>query len=635
MTKPSHRPDESRTTSTEPSWFRAVVTLIPLLGAVCLWAFSFQSADFIRELGDRLSPDGDAATFSAERIEDLQVRLRFAGGYLLFLAALTLLPALRVAGTLWSLPGSVPGFLGRAVRRVAAFCREERGHAVALVVFVAVNLGLALSFLAKPITCDEAHTSIHFATKSANFIVCNYISPNNHVLHTLAARLSYVLFGEELWALRLPVLVAGCLMVPAAYAAFRAHFDSRTGIALAALVSAWPYLVGQNTSARGYPIVNLAVLVLVGLCPRLLDPRSRGAWWVFVLVAAAGFYTVPVMLYPFAALLAWLALSSLMRLRGGELARFWKRLVVSGFGVLNLTLFLYAPSIVTHGSFFAVTRESVRPRVPDSYTDFLRALGGELGYTLAVWRFDVPVWLLALVALMAVLAVTAFARTHGLASLRLLVAFLVGPAAVVFLTSRVPPARCLTFLLLIGLGLAAAGLASTVFALSRGSTPRGSAYMAGILAVLVAANGWTTRGLRDQQWRLPWYIGYHDAPAAAARLKDVLDPRDRVAGHRVVRSSLHYYFLKEAGRDFTAFHTLDEEMRERAEVHYDMNAEDDRDSVRDVYLIDTYLGNPFTEYAALGRSGYRATDDVLYFAHSRIVRFTQMARGASREQQPE
>ena len=182
MTKPSRRLDESKAPSLEPTWFRSVVTLLVLVSAISLWALSYQGAEFVRSLGDRLSPDGDAATFSAERIRVLQIRLRFAGSYLLFIAALTLLPGLRVAPRLWALPGSLPPLLVRAVRRLRVFWVEQRGHALALGVFALVNVTLALSYIEKPITCDEAHTSIHFASKSFSFIVCNYISPNNHVL---------------------------------------------------------------------------------------------------------------------------------------------------------------------------------------------------------------------------------------------------------------------------------------------------------------------------------------------------------------------------------------------------------------------------------------------------------------------
>ena len=79
-------------------------------------------------------------------------------------------------------------------------------------------------------------------------------------------------------------------------------FGAAAAIAAAAMVATSPALIEYSVNARGYTILALSFLVAVGCTSYLLERQSLAAWCLWVLSLAVGFFTIPVMLYGFAAL---------------------------------------------------------------------------------------------------------------------------------------------------------------------------------------------------------------------------------------------------------------------------------------------------------------------------------------------
>ncbi|HSK67562.1 MAG TPA: hypothetical protein VK888_11560, partial [Anaerolineales bacterium] len=69
----------------------------------------------------------------------------------------------------------------------------------------------------QPIAYDEAYTFIQYATRGVKHILADYSAPNNHIFHTLLVSISYMLFGDQTWVVRVPAFLAGTLCIPAAY----------------------------------------------------------------------------------------------------------------------------------------------------------------------------------------------------------------------------------------------------------------------------------------------------------------------------------------------------------------------------------------------------------------------------------
>jgi hypothetical protein len=106
-------------------------------------------------------------------------------------------------------------------------------------------------FLSEPMRYDEAYTYLRYASKPI-YIGATYYSPNNHLFNTVLMHLSTILVGGSPWALRLPTVVAGVLIVPLSYAAVRLCRGSGVGL-LMAVSSSFP-LIEYATNARGYSL---------------------------------------------------------------------------------------------------------------------------------------------------------------------------------------------------------------------------------------------------------------------------------------------------------------------------------------------------------------------------------------------
>jgi hypothetical protein len=121
---------------------------------------------------------------------------------------------------------------------------------------------LALLFLFQPMRYDEAYTFTHFASTPLYLALSNYSSTNNHLLNTLLVHFSYILFGNHPWALRLPTLIAGWLLVPGTYLVTRTFFGKHAALLAAALVASSSALILFSANARGYTLMALFFLLL-------------------------------------------------------------------------------------------------------------------------------------------------------------------------------------------------------------------------------------------------------------------------------------------------------------------------------------------------------------------------------------
>jgi hypothetical protein len=256
---------------------------------------------------------------------------------------------------------------------------QVRPIRIELALLTLIALGLRILFLGQPMRVDESTTYLEFVSKNWLVAVSNYGAPNNHILHTIFAKLATVVFGGEPWAIRLTALLAGTIMAPAAALAACAIHGARAAVPAAALVTVcWPWIF-YSANARGYTLAGLLFLLLVPLAARLRTGPSVGAWIWFAIVAAFGLFTVPVMVYPLVPLCVWI-LAARPR-AAGELA-------AASVAAAALTLLLYAPVLAATG---------FGPGITPEMTPLPRATAGShiLEFGAALWRqchTDLPVW---------------------------------------------------------------------------------------------------------------------------------------------------------------------------------------------------------------------------------------------------
>ena len=210
-----------------------------------------------------------------------------------------------------------------------------------------IGFFLRIIDLNQSIAYDEAYTFIHFASRAFKHILADYSAPNNHIFHTILVGVSYRLFGGEPWALRLPAFTAGILMIPATYFTARRFFSSSQALAGAGMIAVTTSFINYSVNARGYTLLFLFALLLANIAGVLVQRQSRIVLIAYILIAALGFYTIPIFLYPMAGISLWILVTYLVSrepwpLKLRKIATFLGACVVAGL----LTILLYSPVII-------------------------------------------------------------------------------------------------------------------------------------------------------------------------------------------------------------------------------------------------------------------------------------------------
>jgi len=341
--------------------------------------------------------------------------------------------------------------------------RDHIGRVAAVAALTIVAALLRIPLLSRPMGNDEAASFIYYASHPLSVIVTIYGSPNNHILHSILMHASYRMFGGAEWALRLPAFLAGIAIVPLTYVAARALGGGQaippvqTGkiacrpLIATALAASAPVLIDYSTDARGYTLLCCFVLI----CTIAI---ARGAWRTFAISAALGFYTVPVMLYPFLMLVMW-----------GR-----RKAIVPAIEAIVIAAALYAPALIVSGAGAIASNPYVRPLpIGQFFRDLLPYLGSVRAHLL----IGIPIVVQVIIAIGFVIAVRRFPIWIGFAVVVVIVA----------LQRVLPfPRVWLPFLILAFITAAAAW-----------PWERSEPIVAAALVIALALTGFTTERLRE------------------------------------------------------------------------------------------------------------------------------------------
>jgi 4-amino-4-deoxy-L-arabinose transferase-like glycosyltransferase len=256
------------------------------------------------------------------------------------------------------------------------------------VLLIAGVMRLASLFI--PMDFDEAYTYNAFASQSLWHTISDYHVPNNHVLLTVFINVLVHLFGNNLWLMRLPTLIAGLLMVPAGYLLARRLYGREAAIVSAVLISVFPVLVRYSVLARGYIIMSLLTLAIFLLADYVRENKNRFAWLMLIVFSALGFFTIPIMLFPFGIVYVWLFLACFLNDIPSYRSRldFLKYWLTGGVATLFLTAFFYLP-ILLNKSNRLFTNKFIAPVGWDVYP---REIAGRFQDTWINWTSLLPGW---------------------------------------------------------------------------------------------------------------------------------------------------------------------------------------------------------------------------------------------------
>ncbi|HKR64507.1 MAG TPA: glycosyltransferase family 39 protein [Thermoanaerobaculia bacterium] len=312
----------------------------------------------LRTHAAKYSPDQHV---TAVFLDDLARRARNCGVVVLALAALAFFFRAAIADEVRALP-------------------RPRMLRVTIPALIAIAAGIVtrVVLLDAPLHWDEAYTFNEFVPRPLLDSLSRYAHPNNHLFHTLLDHVVYALGGDSRWALRLPAFVAGVAVLVATYVlARRLSGENAAVLSTGLAAAAWP-LVEYSAEGRGYTMVALATLLL-------FLTRERN-WLLAATLAALGAWTIPVMLFPFAAWLAWLLLERVPV----------RRIALIAAATGALTFLLYVPVLVVSGPSSITSNGTTKP-LP--LRDVLATLPASLCTTWREWNATYPLVLaIALIA---------------------------------------------------------------------------------------------------------------------------------------------------------------------------------------------------------------------------------------------
>ncbi|MCK6483128.1 MAG: glycosyltransferase family 39 protein [Phycisphaerae bacterium] len=244
-------------------------------------------------------------------------------------------------------------------------------HWILLIALSLAAAGLRLYKLESPLWYDESVTLLHLLRappteapgdflptyeqsgdpravhRSLRYIAGSFPTQNQHMLFTLLARVSFSVFGESAWALRLPAALFGVADLWMLFLFGRRLIGPRESLLAAALMCVSYHHVWFSQNARAYTGLLLFTMLATLCWMNALRSGTWRSWIAYAGAAALGMYAQLNMQFVVAAHgLLWLVRLFVSRdaSPGTWRVRLWRPLAAFVLCV-TFTLQLYAPAL--------------------------------------------------------------------------------------------------------------------------------------------------------------------------------------------------------------------------------------------------------------------------------------------------
>ncbi len=168
---------------------------------------------------------------------------------------------------------------------------HERSTKVILAVIILIASALRLYGLDDGLWYDEILTYVKYLGLPLGEIITFYDDQNNHLLYTLLAKLSFVVFGANAWSIRLPAVVFGVGSIWALFLLGRQVANTREGL-LSAMVLTFSYHhLWFSQNARGYTGLLFWTILSSWLLLRGIYKDNGKTLIGYAIAASLGMYT--------------------------------------------------------------------------------------------------------------------------------------------------------------------------------------------------------------------------------------------------------------------------------------------------------------------------------------------------------
>lgn len=189
---------------------------------------------------------------------------------------------------------------------------------------------------------DEIWTFTHYVPGECLKIFTDLATPNNHPLHSMLAKISVGIFGNELWALRLPALLAGCGLIPLLwYTVHKLKPSPEAGVIAIVWGAFHGYSLYYSQAARGYSLQMFFVLAtFLGMWLLYKNPQSKKTTLLLVCSAICCCLTITSGLIYVCALAGAFTLCFLLQKEENKVLLLRKKYIL--FPVAGLSFILFA-----------------------------------------------------------------------------------------------------------------------------------------------------------------------------------------------------------------------------------------------------------------------------------------------------
>jgi len=162
---------------------------------------------------------------------------------------------------------------------------------------VGCAIALRLHELGAGLWYDEIVTYVKYVKMPMGDLLTTYDSENQHFLFSAMAHLCFLLFGDHVWAIRLPAVIFGVGSIWAVYELGRQVGSEKEGILAAALLTFSYHHIWFSQNARGYSGLLFWTLLSSWIFLRALPGYKAQRWMLYAAAVALGMYTHATMLF--------------------------------------------------------------------------------------------------------------------------------------------------------------------------------------------------------------------------------------------------------------------------------------------------------------------------------------------------
>jgi len=323
--------------------FLIIISFIIFVMGITLVGISYLPFELVKTKIDVFTVNITADFFSAE----ILLKLRFIGIAVILIGFMYSAVIEEIQQPFDRLFISLSSFFREIFSKFLKVIRkEDKIHIYSFIILIIIAIIVRLFYLFKPIHYEEAFTFLNYAQKPLFMSLSDYSYSSNHLFSTLLVHISYRLFGNNLWAIRLPALIFGILIIPMAYTVVRIFYNKNAAILSAGIIAASPILIGYSTNATGYIMICFFFMVLLALGKYILYKDNLFPWLLLAVLSAIGFYTIPTMSYPFGIFIVWLLLSIISKDTKFSYIYLFKRFFLFLIITIILTFILYVPILI-------------------------------------------------------------------------------------------------------------------------------------------------------------------------------------------------------------------------------------------------------------------------------------------------